>query len=178
MKRMIGSAAVVAMAAAMFGCSIHTQAPIKEVAYDFSDRDFYDRAYAPSPDYSEAAPMVAANDTPAPCPLAGSCQSGACGGGCNRTVVEHHHYYEDGADSDDRAPRRRSRPRAEADRDDASDSRQAERPARPRVHVEVEAQDAGQAPVRRTTGPARADSPAIGTSPRQPPAGRVQVDID
>jgi hypothetical protein len=35
------------------GCAIHTQSPIKEIAYDFSDRDFYDRAYAPSPKYLE-----------------------------------------------------------------------------------------------------------------------------
>lgn len=43
-----------ALAAAVLvsGCSIRVQAPIREVAYDFSDRDFYDRAYAPSPAYS------------------------------------------------------------------------------------------------------------------------------
>ena len=34
------------------GCAIHSQSPIKEVAYDFSDYDFYDRAYAASPDYA------------------------------------------------------------------------------------------------------------------------------
>jgi hypothetical protein len=34
------------------GCAIHSQAPIKEVAYDFSDADFYDRDYAPSPNYA------------------------------------------------------------------------------------------------------------------------------
>jgi hypothetical protein len=38
------------------GCSIRTQAPIKEIAYDFSDRDFYDRAYATSPQYAEMEP--------------------------------------------------------------------------------------------------------------------------
>jgi hypothetical protein len=45
---------VVALAAALGalgGCAIHSQSPVKEVAYDFSDRDFYDRAYAPSPHY-------------------------------------------------------------------------------------------------------------------------------
>lgn len=36
------------------GCAIHTQGPIKEVAYDFSDADFYDRDYAPSPEYDDA----------------------------------------------------------------------------------------------------------------------------
>lgn len=34
------------------GCAIHSQAPIKEVAYDFSDADFYDKDYAPSPNYA------------------------------------------------------------------------------------------------------------------------------
>ena len=36
------------------GCAIHSQAPIKEVAYDFSDADFYDKDYAPSPNYAGA----------------------------------------------------------------------------------------------------------------------------
>lgn len=40
------------VAAFLAGCSIRVQAPIREVAYDFSDRDFYDRAYAPSPVYA------------------------------------------------------------------------------------------------------------------------------
>lgn len=40
---------VLAVTSVATGCAIHTQGPIKEVAYDFSDRDFYDRAYAPSP---------------------------------------------------------------------------------------------------------------------------------
>jgi hypothetical protein len=34
------------------GCAIHSQAPIKEVAYDFSDADFYDKDYAASPNYA------------------------------------------------------------------------------------------------------------------------------
>lgn len=46
------------MAAALSGCSIRIQAPVREVAYDFSDRDFYDRAYAPSPAYA-ASPAPA-----------------------------------------------------------------------------------------------------------------------
>ena len=45
---LVGLLAVTSVAT---GCAIHTQAPIKEVAYDFSDRDFYDRSYAPSPTY-------------------------------------------------------------------------------------------------------------------------------
>jgi len=46
----------VVMAALLTGCSLRVQAPIREVAYDFSDRDFYDRAYAPSPVYTEPVP--------------------------------------------------------------------------------------------------------------------------
>jgi len=42
---------MLAMTAVATGCAIQSQSPIKEVAYDFSDRDFYDRSYAPSPDY-------------------------------------------------------------------------------------------------------------------------------
>jgi predicted acylesterase/phospholipase RssA len=46
---------VVALAVSLgaTGCAIHTQGDIREIAYDFSDRDFYDRAYAPSPKYLE-----------------------------------------------------------------------------------------------------------------------------
>jgi len=40
------------------GCSLRVQAPIREVAYDFSDRDFYDRAYAPSPAYAPTPAMA------------------------------------------------------------------------------------------------------------------------
>jgi hypothetical protein len=47
-----GVLAAVVSAAVLGGCAIHSQSPIKEVAYDFSDRDFYDRAYAPSPQYT------------------------------------------------------------------------------------------------------------------------------
>ena len=43
-----------AVAAVLGGCSLRIQAPIREVAYDFSDRDFYDRSYAPSPTYAPA----------------------------------------------------------------------------------------------------------------------------
>lgn len=52
---------LLAMTAAT-GCAIHTQGPVKEVAYDFSDHDFYDRAYAPSPDYATAVASADAAD--------------------------------------------------------------------------------------------------------------------
>jgi hypothetical protein len=45
--------AALAMAGSLAtGCAIHSQAPIKEVAYDFSDHAYYDRNYAPSPSYA------------------------------------------------------------------------------------------------------------------------------
>lgn len=49
----ISSAAV--MAVAMMGCSVHSQAPIKQVAYDFSDSQHYDRPHADSPSYGDHA---------------------------------------------------------------------------------------------------------------------------
>jgi hypothetical protein len=54
------------MAASLLGCSVHIQAPIKEVAYDFSDRDFYDRGYAPSPDYGASPAAIQPRIEPAP----------------------------------------------------------------------------------------------------------------
>ena len=56
--------ALAALAVASGGCAIHTQGPIKEVAYDFTDHAFYDRAYAVSPAYEDGfvgagAPLVA-----------------------------------------------------------------------------------------------------------------------
>jgi hypothetical protein len=42
------------MAAGLLGCSVHSQAPVRQVAYDFSDHAYYDRDFAPSPNYSEA----------------------------------------------------------------------------------------------------------------------------
>ncbi len=51
-------AGVVVMATLLAGCSIRVQAPIREVAYDFSDHDFYDRAYAPSPVYAPTPAMA------------------------------------------------------------------------------------------------------------------------
>lgn len=40
-----------ALSVVLLGCSVRSQAPIRMVAYDFSDHAFYDRSYAPSPDY-------------------------------------------------------------------------------------------------------------------------------
>jgi hypothetical protein len=46
----LGLVAALALSA---GCAIHTQGPVKEVAYDFSDYHYYDRNYAPSPEYAD-----------------------------------------------------------------------------------------------------------------------------
>jgi len=56
----VGIACLAGTGLAGLGCAIHTQAPIREIAYDFSDRDFYDRAYASSPKYVEAEPVYTA----------------------------------------------------------------------------------------------------------------------
>lgn len=56
--KLVGLAVMLSIAGAT-GCAVHSQAPIKEVAYDFSDADFYDRAYAPSPDYGPRVPELA-----------------------------------------------------------------------------------------------------------------------
>ena len=48
-----------ALASVGTGCAIHTQAPIREVAYDFSDAEFYDRGYASSPTYETGATPIA-----------------------------------------------------------------------------------------------------------------------
>jgi hypothetical protein len=59
--------AMVWMASALgSGCAIHSQAPIREVAYDFSDFHFYDRAYAASPEYQERAAAEAEASEPTP----------------------------------------------------------------------------------------------------------------
>jgi hypothetical protein len=61
-----GIACIAGAGLAAMGCAIHTQSPIREIAYDFSDRDFYDRSYAPSPKYAEAeAAYTAPLRTPA-----------------------------------------------------------------------------------------------------------------
>jgi hypothetical protein len=61
MGKLALSLAVVAGATLASGCAIHSQGPVKEVAYDFSDGVLYDRAYAPSPEYetglTELAPL-------------------------------------------------------------------------------------------------------------------------
>jgi len=59
-----------AVATLSMGCAIHTQAPIKEVAYDFSDSDFYDRDYAPSPTYRQVEAYDPAHLPAAPLELA------------------------------------------------------------------------------------------------------------
>ena len=51
--------AVAAVLAASAGCSVHSQGPIQLVAYDFSDHDFYDRAFATSPSYAAATELEA-----------------------------------------------------------------------------------------------------------------------
>lgn len=76
----LGKALVVVAAAAMaalsgLGCAIHTQAPIKEVAYDFSDYHFYDRAYAPSPDYAQSYEEYTEPVRPQPSPTAVAVQT-------------------------------------------------------------------------------------------------------
>ncbi|HHH12047.1 MAG TPA: hypothetical protein ENK23_08265 [Sorangium sp.] len=53
-KTLAAVLALAAFASVSAGCAIHQQAPIREVAYDFSDHQFYDRAYAPSPAYASA----------------------------------------------------------------------------------------------------------------------------
>ncbi len=45
-----------ALVALLDGCAVHRQAPVRLIPYDFADRDFYDRSYAPSPSYAGAPP--------------------------------------------------------------------------------------------------------------------------
>jgi hypothetical protein len=52
------------------GCAIHMQAPIEEVAYDFSDSDFYDRVYAPTPQYRQVGAYDPAHVPAAPLEVA------------------------------------------------------------------------------------------------------------
>lgn len=53
------------VAASLFatGCTIQQRSPIREVAYDFSDYAYYDRPYAPSPEYqtNHGAPIQRAH---------------------------------------------------------------------------------------------------------------------
>jgi hypothetical protein len=78
--------------AGLTGCSIRLQAPIREVAYDFSDRDFYDRAYAPSPTYAPSTHSLMVEPPPpapegrAPAPPAvpvRAAETTACEGGAH-----------------------------------------------------------------------------------------------
>ena len=115
MARM-GKVAMTAVALAMMtalgaGCAIHSQSPIKEIAYDFSDADFYDRAYAPSPQYAEGyveyvedqAPLrssavttlsapgamgVVLTAPPGPPPLVGLDESGSADGSLDSATLE------------------------------------------------------------------------------------------
>lgn len=43
--------ALLLVAATTTGCAVHSQAPIKEVAYDFTDYGYYDRQFGVSPQY-------------------------------------------------------------------------------------------------------------------------------
>jgi hypothetical protein len=61
------------------GCSLRIQAPVREVAYDFSDRDFYDRAYAPSPTYAPAPQAQARPAAPIAPARAGADETGEGG---------------------------------------------------------------------------------------------------
>ena len=45
------------------GCSIHTQSPVQPVAYDYTDRDFYDRGYAPSPSQAASSSVLGESTT-------------------------------------------------------------------------------------------------------------------
>ena len=120
--------------AALFsiGCSIHAQAPIREVAYDYSDYAFYDRSYAPSPNYAAAYDGYYVAD-PAPA-KAKTVATGSCSG-------------EDGAKAD--LPGRQYRP---AHADVTNDPRTRTR--RPRVRVEptagnrIDGDDGATAPAK------------------------------
>ena len=50
----IAGGLVMALASVLGGCAVHSQAPIKEVAYDFSDSAYYDRPFGTSPSYETA----------------------------------------------------------------------------------------------------------------------------
>ena len=49
--RIFAGGLVLALASVFAGCAVHSQAPIKEVAYDFSDYGSYDRPFGTSPSY-------------------------------------------------------------------------------------------------------------------------------
>jgi hypothetical protein len=53
-SKILGVVGAAMMATGLLGCSVHSQAPIRQVAYDFSDHAYYDRDFAPSPNYADA----------------------------------------------------------------------------------------------------------------------------
>ena len=68
-RTLVAVAWICAGASTVPGCAWHLPQQVKEVAYDFSDRDFYDRAYAPSPRFSEdgVAPGLSDSGAHGPC---------------------------------------------------------------------------------------------------------------
>ncbi|MCC6521744.1 MAG: hypothetical protein IT373_03705 [Polyangiaceae bacterium] len=61
----LGAMAVIVAALSSVGCAIHVQGPVREVARDYTDRDFYDRSFAPSPSYQSLVGAVVATPGPA-----------------------------------------------------------------------------------------------------------------
>jgi len=103
------------MAAGLLGCSVHSQAPIRQVAYDFSDHAYYDRDFAPSPNYAEgqgyyghawAAPVGQQQHVHV------SHVEGSCG--CDHDARGNDN---ESATNDHEEPRRAARPRVDFDGD-------------------------------------------------------------
>lgn len=158
--KIVGTAA---MAAALLGCSVHTQSPVRYVAYDFSDHAYYDRGYAPSPSYAAAPGYYEAgasmeNDG---CPY--SPRGESAGGDCD---CEPDHSE---AGTSNRRPAIASR--GGHDRDDAEHRDDARRPSRPRINTDA---DEPRAENDRDAGRRRIDPsadrpegrPAAGSSTR------------
>jgi hypothetical protein len=146
------------MAAGLLGCSVHSQAPIRQVAYDFSDHAYYDRDFAPSPNYAEgqgyygqawAAPVAQQH-------VHVSHVEGSCG-------CDHEGHAAPSATNDREEPRRAARPRVDfgGDRDgsvasgrvnerdaDTSDDSSRRRPrfttSRPATSLASEASEASE----------------------------------
>lgn len=111
------------MAAGLLGCSVHSQAPIRQVAYDFSDHAYYDRDFAPSPNYAEgqgyyghawAAPVAQQQHVHV------SHVEGSCG--CDHDHEGHaapsaRGNDDESATNDREEPRRAARPRVDFDGD-------------------------------------------------------------
>ncbi len=70
MKRVMSVFGVLA-AGLMTGCAIHSQAPIKEVAYDFSDYESYGVAHGTSPEYGATRGEARAEGQGASAPATG-----------------------------------------------------------------------------------------------------------